>query len=417
MKFILSAVHFLNHFGFDGIDIDWEYPAFDMLPEEPTDPADREHFTLLLQEMRPIFDNEGLMITFASAADPYKADNAYEWDKIAPYVDWINIMSYDYGGLWDKFTGIDAPLYGRWEEGFEGHPHYQFSIHSTVQHYLSKGIPPEKLSLGIHTESKGFVLKDETTEGGIYCPAAGSPNMTFSRQEGWLNYYEVLQFFYNTTIEDPRYQDLGIIPGIENWNFFTDGCYMSPHAWQGPLWISYDDEDSVDLKARYANHYGLKGAFVWEIDTDNFLGDFGKEKYTISKAIARALEGGKGLEENEQLGQSQENGACSPQAPLCDPTDYTPTIPTLSTYIPPPSTTSMRPATTTTAEHQCNEVNCRGDGDLVSYPGDCHKYYKCVYEADGSCHVELHTCHSQWFDPIVDSCGWNPQPGNDNLCQ
>ena len=106
MKFILSAVHFLNHFGFDGIDIDWEYPAFDMLPEEPTDPADREHFTLLLQEMRPIFDNEGLLITFASAADPYKADNAYEWDKIAPYIDWINIMSYDYGGLWDKFTGI-----------------------------------------------------------------------------------------------------------------------------------------------------------------------------------------------------------------------------------------------------------------------------------------------------------------------
>ena len=128
---------------------------------------------------------------------------------------------------------------------------------------------------------------------------------------------------------------------------------------------------------RYANHYGLKGAFVWEIDTDNFLGDFGKEKYTISKAIARALEGGKGLEEDEQLGQSQENGACSPQAPLCDPTDYTPTIPTLSTYIPPPSTTSMRPATTTTAEHQCNEVNCRGDGDLVPYPGN--RYFNQMY--------------------------------------
>ena len=121
--------------------------------------------------------------------------------------------------------------------------------------------------------------------------------------------------------------------------------------------------------ARYANHYGLKGAFVWEIDTDNFLGDFGKEKYTISKAIARALESGKGLEENEQLGEAQENGACAPQAPLCDPTDYTPTIPTLSTYIPGPTTTSMRPETTTTAEHECNEVNCRGDGDLVSYPG------------------------------------------------
>ena len=411
--FINSAVHFLNHFGFDGIDIDWEYPAFDMLPEEPTDPADREHFTLLLQEMREVFDKSGLMITFASAADPRKANDAYEWDKIAQYVDWINIMSYDYGGAWDKFTGIDAPLYGRWEEGFEGHPHYQFSIHSTVQHYLDKGIPPEKLSLGIHTEAKGFVLKDVETEGGIYCPAEGSPNMTFSRQEGWLNYYEVMQFFYNDTIEDPRYQDLGIVSGIENWNFFTDGCYMSPHAWQGPLWISYDDEASVDLKTRYANHYGLHGAFVWEIDTDNFLGDFGKEKFTISKAINNALIEGKGLEEDEILGQPNMNGACAPQAPLCDPTNM-PTIPTLSTWIP---TTTMTPQPTTSGKYDCNDLNCKSDGDLVSDPEDCHNYFKCVYESDGSCHLESHTCHTHWFDPVVDSCGWVQQPGNDNLCK
>ena len=415
MMFVRSAVHFLKYFGFDGLDVDWEYPAFDMLPEEPTDPADREHFTLLLAALREAFDKEGLLLTFASAADPRKANDAYEWDKIAQYVDWINIMSYDYGGLWDKFTGIDAPLYGRWEEGFEGHPHYQFSIHSTVQHYLTMGIPPEKLSLGIHSESKGFVLKDEATAGGIYCPAAGSPNMTFSRQEGWLNYYEILQFFHNDTIEDPRYIDLGIKPGIENWNFFRDGCYMSPHAWQGPLWVSYDDEESVDLKTRYANEYGLKGAFVWEIDTDNFFGLYGKPAFTITRAIANALIEGKGLEEDEKLGPAQMNGACAPQADLCDPTDYTPTIPTLSTYIPPPSTTTQ--PMTTSGKHNCDELNCKGDGDLVADPEDCHNYFKCVYEADGSCHLESHTCHSWWFDPNVDSCGWEPQPGNDNLCK
>jgi len=403
--FIRSAVHFCKHFGFDGIDVDWEYPGLDMLTLEPTGPDDKIHFTALLKEMREAFDQDGLLITFASAADPMKADNAYEWDKIAQYVDWINMMSYDYGGYWDAFTGIDAPLYGRWEEGFPGHPHYMFSIHSSVQHYLDKGIPAEKLSLGIHTEAKGFTLKNVEDGGGMFCTAEGSPNMTFSRQEGWLNYYEVLQFFHNDTIEDPRYQELGILPGIENWNFFRDGCYMSPHAWQGPLWISYDDEESVDLKARYANHFNLMGAFVWEIDTDNFMGQWGKESYTITKAINNALIAGKGLQPDEILGQSNENGNCKPQAPLCDPADYTPTIPTLSTYIP-----------TSSSPHNCEEVGCQGNGDLTAYPGDCHKYYKCVYEADGSCHLEEHTCHTWWFDPIVDACGWEPQPGNDNLC-
>jgi len=404
--FIRSAVHFLNHFGFDGLDLDWEFPALDMLPVEPTDPDDKYHFTFLMQEMREAFDKDGLMITFASSPDPAKAFNAYELDKVHPYVDWINVMTYDYGGLWDGFTGIDAPLYGRWEEGFVGHPHYEFSVHATIQYYL-ESVPPEKLSLGIHTESKGFLLKDET-ENGIYCPAIGSPNMTFSRQEGWLNYYEILQFFYNDTITDPNYADLGIKPGKELWNEFTDGCYMSPYIHQGPLWISYDDEVSVDLKTRYANQWGLKGAFIWEIDTDNFMGMYGKERYTIAAAINRALVSGKGLSDEEMLGSASENSACAPQAPLCYPEEYTPTIPTLSTVWP------TSPATS--APHGCNEVGCTGNGDLTPYPGDCHKYYKCVYDANGVCMLETHTCSDWWFDPMTDSCAWEPLPGNNHLC-
>ena len=406
LMFIRSAVHFLKHFGFDGLDLDWEFPAYDMLPEVPTDPNDKYHFTSLMKEMRESFDKDGLLITFAAAADPYKANNAYEIEKVHQYVDWINIMNYDYGGAWDKFTGIDAPLYGRWEEGFQGHPHYEFSIHATVQYYLNKGVPSEKLSLGLHTEAKGFVLKNND-DNGIYCPAVGSPNMTFSRQEGWLNYYEVLQFFYNDTIEDANYQDMK--PGIENWNFFTDGCYMSPYAYQGQFWVSYDDEISVDLKARYANHHKLKGAFVWEIDTDNFMGLWGKEKYTITKAIANALTLGKGLEDNEILGTAGENAACAPQANLCDPTNGDATIPILSTALPKP--------TTTPTEHDCDEVGCKENGDLTAYPGDCHKYYKCIFDDSGKCHLEQYTCDSWFFDPMTDSCGWEPLPGDEHLCK
>ena len=31
--FIKSAVHFVKHFNLDGIDLDWEFPGYDMLPE------------------------------------------------------------------------------------------------------------------------------------------------------------------------------------------------------------------------------------------------------------------------------------------------------------------------------------------------------------------------------------------------
>ena len=54
-KFIKSAIHFIRYFGLDGLDVDWEFPGFDMLPEVPTNPADREHFTLLIRELHAVF--------------------------------------------------------------------------------------------------------------------------------------------------------------------------------------------------------------------------------------------------------------------------------------------------------------------------------------------------------------------------
>ena len=338
MLFIQSAVHFVNYFGFDGIDIDWEYPALDGINDwEPTDPLDKEHFSLLIQEMRKAFDhhNPPLMLTFFAANDPAKAAKAYEIDQVYPYVDWINVGGYDYHGDFDGYTGIDAPLYGKWEESSLGHPSYGFNIHDTVSYYLNLGVPADKISVGIHTESKGFILDEQATEencpgencpAGLYCRASGSPNMTYSLQEGQLFYYEVLQMFYNDTIPDAELPPLwpGLKPGLDHWTFFNsengkeDGCYMAPYAYQGKYWISYDDESSVAKKARFVNHYGLKGIFLWEIDSDNFRGLFGKRPFTILAAINDVLLSGDGLTPDEILGSAAENqGRCVPEAPMC----------------------------------------------------------------------------------------------------
>jgi len=298
LMFIQSVIHFLKHFKLDGLDLDWEYPALDGLTGNPTGPDDKGHFTKLLEELRFYFDIEGFILTAAFAADPVKAAKAYDLPAIVDLLDWFNIMDYDYGGEWFPFTGIDAPLYKRPVE--ENIPDlYQFNIHDTVQYYISQGVPPEKMSLGIHTQSKAWILEDPS-KNGLDCPAYGAPNMTFSQQEGWLNYYEVLQFFYNDTIEDPLWSDLK--PGIENWTIVRgadNGCSLSPFAYQDKYWISWDDEESANLKTRYANHYGLKGAFLWEIDCDNFQGMWGKPKFTILQEVNNAIMSGKGLEQNE----------------------------------------------------------------------------------------------------------------------
>ena len=72
LKFIKSTIHFLHYFGFDGLDVDWEYPGYDMLPEEPTNPDDKIHFTALMQELRAAFDVsvDKIQITNDNHLDP-----------------------------------------------------------------------------------------------------------------------------------------------------------------------------------------------------------------------------------------------------------------------------------------------------------------------------------------------------------
>ena len=73
----------------------------------------------------------------------------------------------------------------------------------------------------------------------------------------------------------------------------------------------------MDIKARYANHYGLRGVFVWEIDADNFRGMYGKPAYTIASTISDALASGARLEEAEILGAATDNADVEPKAPTC----------------------------------------------------------------------------------------------------
>lgn len=148
---------------------------------------------------------------------------------------------------------------------------------------------------------------------------------------------------------------------------------MSPYAYQNRYWISYDDEASADLKTRYGNHYGLKGAFVWEVDTDNFLGMFNKRKFTILATISDALVKGDGLSEDETLGYGWQNkGRCVPEAPMCDTWNDVTT----------PNGTVLPVTTPHTTTPECTEdTDCNDDDAVICKPD----YSNCHYCKDGAC--------------------------------
>ena len=85
--------------------------------------------TSLVQELKTVFASDGLVLTVAVAADPTKAENAHKLNKLVDYyLDWFNVLSFDYSG---GFTRIDQPLYGKWDDSYPGHDHFQFMRQSS----------------------------------------------------------------------------------------------------------------------------------------------------------------------------------------------------------------------------------------------------------------------------------------------
>jgi GH18 family chitinase len=63
------------------------------------------------------FQPYNLLLTAAVGAGNSSIENGYEIDKLAPHLDFINLMTYDFhGGSWENVTGFHTALYARPEE-------------------------------------------------------------------------------------------------------------------------------------------------------------------------------------------------------------------------------------------------------------------------------------------------------------
>jgi chitinase len=97
-KFADNVVKFLNKYGFDGLDIDWEYPG---AGDRGGHDEDTPNFVLLMKTLRTTFDASprhlGLTFTIPSS---FWYLRWFDMPGLLQYADWTNLMSYDLHGTW-----------------------------------------------------------------------------------------------------------------------------------------------------------------------------------------------------------------------------------------------------------------------------------------------------------------------------
>ncbi|ROT76530.1 hypothetical protein C7M84_004873, partial [Penaeus vannamei] len=143
--FISSVVDFLKSYGFDGLDMDWEYPG---APERGGMAADKENFRLLMEELRRAFDAEdqGWDLTVAVPIYRSKLEDGYDVPGLCSVVDAVHLMAYDLRAHWDGFADVHSLLYRR--------PHLDFgeyrerNANNGVLLWEEYGCPRNKLVLG-----------------------------------------------------------------------------------------------------------------------------------------------------------------------------------------------------------------------------------------------------------------------------
>lgn len=248
---------------YDGIDLDFEGFAF--VDSNSTWPKTAPLWTAFVKELSGLLKAQKKLL---SVSTPYLFDPAgkqkgyyvYAWAAIAPYIDRLRIMTYDYSVA---KVGPIGPL--SWAE-------------RTVQ-YAVKVMPASKVYLGIAGYGRDWVTKVDgicpANVASVIKPGAKAATFVMRDAQNLAASYGVTPVF-NDQFGEATFSYQKVYNGTTAGGLATS-CTAQRTAW-------YQDAKSYGLRASMVDKYRLGGLTAWTIGMEEPLALEGIR--TVAKAIA-----------------------------------------------------------------------------------------------------------------------------------
>ncbi|KAF2820809.1 glycoside hydrolase [Ophiobolus disseminans] len=255
--FMESLLSFMSTYGFDGIDLDWEYPVAD---DRSGREVDFDNFPKFMARLKQTLSgaSKGLTITLPAS---YWYLQHFDLASLVKSVDWFNIMSYDLHGTWDQGN--------KWTGAFLNSHTNLTEIDLALDLLWRNNVDPSKVVMGLAFYGRTFSVTSESCKIPGCTYQSGGQRGKCSREVGIL---------LNSEIDD-----------LVKEHSVTPTLYKKETAkvatW-GNQWVAYDDEETLVMKSEHAQTLCLGGLMVWAISHDTVDAKYHK---ALAKAANRKI--------------------------------------------------------------------------------------------------------------------------------
>ncbi len=250
--FVASAIEFMKKYGFDGIDIDWEYPVSG--GSCGGRPEDKQNCTQLMRDLRLALDRLGKIekrhyyLTMASPAGGMMKN--IELAKVSSYIDWYNLMAYDYHNGEENQTHHQAALYANPKDQNKVAAKL-YNVDYTVTTYLKSGVSPDKIVLGLPLFSHIWTGVPSKYNGLFQqVTPKGKSEKIIGYNALWTMIHASPDKFL--VCKDPHAKSVWV------YNPTLDGG----------TFITYESKNTMKNKVKYVKKKNLRGVMFWELSGD-----------------------------------------------------------------------------------------------------------------------------------------------------